>query len=97
MLLNFSFKNFRSFKELSCLELRPANVRDIPYSVLKTKINKEYKALSSSIIYGANASGKSNVILAFDFLKELIISGNIRNQRSIPVELIKKTKLSISQ
>ncbi len=88
MLLNFSFKNFRSFKDLSSLDLRPANIRDIPYSVLKTKINKEYKALSSSIIYGANASGKSNVILAFDFLKELIISGNIRNQRSIPVELI---------
>ncbi|MBQ4098622.1 MAG: AAA family ATPase [Clostridia bacterium] len=88
MLLNFSFKNFRSFRDLSSLDMTPANIRDIPYSVLKTKIKKEYKALSSSIIYGANASGKSNVILALAFMRELVISGNLKNQRCIPVELI---------
>ena len=88
MLLNFSFKNFRSFRDLSGLNMTPANIRDIPYSVLKTKIKREYKALSSSIIYGANASGKSNVILALAFMRELVISGNLKNQRCIPIELI---------
>lgn len=88
MLLNFSFKNFRSFRDLSSLDMTTANIRDIPYSVLKTKIKKEYKALSSSIIYGANASGKSNVILALAFMRELVISGNLKNQRCIPVELL---------
>ncbi len=88
MLLNFSFSNFRSFNDNSSLDLTPANIRDIPYSILRTKIKKEYKALSSSIIYGANASGKSNVILALAFLKDLVISGNLKNQRIIPIELI---------
>lgn len=88
MLLDFTFENFRSFKDSSSLNMVPSNIREIPYSILKTNINKEYKALSSSVIYGANASGKSNLILALAFMKELVISGNIKNQRCIPVELI---------
>lgn len=88
MLLNYSFKNFRSFKDASTLEMTPANVRDIPYSILKAKIGQEYKALCSAIIYGANASGKSNVILSLAFFKELIISGNLKNQRCIPIDLV---------
>lgn len=89
MLLKFSLKNFRSFQEKSTLDMVPANIKDIPYSVLIEKIQKtNYKALSSSILYGANASGKSNLILALDFMRELIISGNLENQRSIPIELI---------
>lgn len=88
MLLKFSFKNFRSFKDLSVLDMTPANIRDIPYSVLKVKKEKQYKALSSAIVYGANASGKSNVILALAFLRELVVSGNLKNQRCVPVELL---------
>lgn len=89
MLLNFSLRNFRSFRDKSTLSMIPVNIRDIPYSVLTEKISHQsYKALSSSILYGANASGKSNVILALDFLREIVIAGNIENQRSIPIQLI---------
>ena len=89
MLLNFSLRNFRSFRDKSKLSMIPVNIRDIPYSVLTEKISHQsYKALSSSILYGANASGKSNVILALDFLREIVIAGNIENQRSIPIQLI---------
>lgn len=88
MLLNYKFSNFRSFCEESVLDMKPANIRDIPYSILCEQANKEYKALSSAVIYGANASGKSNAILVLAFLKELVIAGNIKNQRCIPVGLI---------
>ena len=88
MLLSYKFSNFRSFSEESILSMKPANVRDIPYSILRERANKEYRALSSSIIYGANASGKSNAILVLSFLKELVITGNIKNQRCIPTSLI---------
>ena len=88
MLLNFTFKNFRSFKDCSNLNMIPASIKDIRYSILKMKIKKEYKALCSSVIYGANASGKTNLILAMAFMKELVICGNLKNQSCIPVELI---------
>ena len=63
MLLNFSFKNFRSFRDLSSLDMTPANIRDIPYSVLKTKIKKEYKALKEAIeFYKTISTANNNVV-----------------------------------
>lgn len=87
MLLNFSFSNFRSFKDESNLNLVPANIREISYSILTQKADKQYKGLCSSVIYGANANGKSNALLAIEFLQKLIISGNINSQRCIPIPL----------
>ncbi|MCM1440817.1 MAG: ATP-binding protein [Roseburia sp.] len=87
MLLSFSFSNFRSFQEESSLNLVPANIREIPYSVLTQKADKHYKGLCSSVIYGANANGKSNALLAIEFLQQLVISGNINTQRCMPIPL----------
>jgi hypothetical protein len=66
----------------------PTTIRDLSYSVLKVKADTNYKALSSAVIYGANASGKSNSLLALEFLKALVISGNIKTQQCIPLPLI---------
>lgn len=89
MLLSYKFSNFRSFCNESTMDMKPGNVRDIPYSVLHGQVGKkQYKALSSSIIYGANASGKSNAVLALAFFRELVITGNIKNQRCIPIDLV---------
>lgn len=87
MLLNFSFSNFRSFKTESSLNLAPAHIKEIAYSVLKQKADKEYKGLCSSVIYGSNANGKSNALLAIEFLQELIISGSLNTQRCMPIQL----------
>lgn len=37
------------------------------------------KSLSSSIIYGPNASGKTNIIGAMDVLRSIVLRGNIKN------------------
>lgn len=49
------------------------------------KIRKEIKLLKSSIIYGANASGKSNFIDALLFFKNFIIN-SVRNSEKINVD-----------
>ena len=89
MLLSYKFSNFRSFCNESTMDMKPGNIRDIPYSVLHGQAGKkQYKALSSAIVYGANASGKSNAVLALAFFRELVIAGNIKNQRCIPIDLV---------
>lgn len=40
---------------------------------------KTFKALCSSVVYGPNASGKSNIIGAMDTFKKIVLRGNIRN------------------
>lgn len=47
---------------------------------MKEKVKgKEVKALSSSVIYGPNAAGKTNIIGAMDVLRAIVLRGNIRN------------------
>lgn len=65
MLLQFTFKNFRSFKDENTLDMRAAKVTELSYHVRKA--GKE-KVLPITAVYGANASGKTNVIGALSFM-----------------------------
>lgn len=84
MLLSFSVENYKSFYDKSTFNLVPiAKQTGFEYSILKEKIGKNtYRALSSSIIYGPNASGKSNIISAIEVLKSIISRGHIRNDQN---------------
>lgn len=74
MLLNFEFKNFRSFKNASILTLE-ANSSDQKrsnFSQIENIAGQEFKVLKTAIIYGANASGKSNTMRALFEILNLI-------------------------
>ena len=70
MLIKFSFKNFKSFKNENCLDMEATSLKEHEYNVAKID-NGEY--LKVSAIYGANASGKTNVLQAFDYMKKRIL------------------------
>ena len=70
MLIRFSFKNFKSFKNENCLDMEATSLKEHEYNVAKTE-NGEY--LKVSAIYGANASGKTNVLQAFVYMKKRIL------------------------
>ena len=70
MLIRFSFKNFKSFKNENCLDMEATSLKEHEYNVAKTE-NGEY--LKVSAIYGANASGKTNVLQAFNYMKKRIL------------------------
>lgn len=78
MLLSFSFKGFKSFKEEACLDLRPSMVRDLKYSLLNDEYNsKEAKALSCAVVYGPNSAGKTNILKALNFFKNIVTSRTV--------------------
>ena len=81
MLLEFKATNYKSFKDELIFSMIPApKQKGLDYSILHEKIgNRTYKGLSSAIIYGANASGKTNIIGAMDTFKNIVLRGNIRN------------------
>jgi len=81
MLLEFETENYKSFKDRVKFSMIPApKQRDLPYSILHEKAGKkEYKALSSAVVYGPNAAGKTNIIGAIQTFKAIILRGNIRN------------------
>lgn len=84
MLLEFKAKNYKSFKEELIFSMVPApKQKGLDYSVLSQKIgSKNYKGLCSAVIYGPNASGKTNIIGAMEVFKSIISRGTIRNDEN---------------
>ena len=70
MLIRFSFANFKSFKNENCLDMEATSLKEHDYNVLKTS-NGDF--LKVSAIYGANASGKTNVLEAFYYMKKKVL------------------------
>lgn len=97
MLLEFKTENFKSFLNEMDFSMTPApKQKDLEYSVLKREIgNKTYKGLCCAIIYGPNASGKTNIISAMDVFKEIILKGNIRNSDELRSLNISEGKLEL--
>lgn len=97
MLLQFKTENFKSFLDEMNFSMTPApKQKDLEYSILEHKIgNKTYKGLCSAIIYGPNASGKTNIISAMDVFKEIILKGNIRNSDELRSPNISEGKLEL--
>ncbi|HSH03807.1 MAG TPA: ATP-binding protein [Anaerolineae bacterium] len=75
MLMTFSVGNFRSFKETVTFSMVAANItaknKDLDRENLFSIGN--VSLLKSASIYGANASGKSNVLRAFAFMKDFVL------------------------
>ena len=71
MLLSFEFENFKSFKDANVLDLTAAKITEYDYHV--RQYGKE-RVLPVAAIYGANASGKSNVYQAMQFMTYYVIA-----------------------
>ncbi|MBD2302013.1 ATP/GTP-binding protein [Nostoc sp. FACHB-190] len=83
MLIEFSVGNYRSFKDKVTFSMVAANI------VAKDKqlddnnvfaVDDELKLLKSAAIYGANASGKSNLAKAMNFMKWFMINSSKETQ-----------------
>lgn len=70
MLLQFSVNNFRSIKDTITFSMNTASNGASKHSFQV----RDYNLLNSAVIYGANASGKSNVLKAMGFMRNLILN-----------------------
>ncbi|MGF7144127.1 hypothetical protein HNQ56_002558 [Anaerotaenia torta] len=70
MLLMFKVKNYTSFKNEAILDMRATAYVQHPSHVIP--INDKLGLLKTTAVYGANASGKSNLISAMFFFEQYI-------------------------
>ena len=73
MLLRFAVENFLSFKDLQEFKMAAGKVRKHGSHVYETEEGK--RILKSGFIFGANASGKSNLVKAIDMAKKTVLRG----------------------
>lgn len=72
MLIRFNVENFLSFNQLAEFSLIGNKERRLSTHVVK---GEGVNILKTGVIYGANASGKSNLVKAIDFSRKAIIKG----------------------
>ena len=70
MLIQFRYKNFKSFRDDTILDFSATKITE--HSDRVVQVGNE-KILPTAAIFGANASGKSNVIQAFRFMTTYVI------------------------
>lgn len=71
MLLEFSVGNYLSFKEKKTLNLIAASISD--FNETNTVTTERNTLLKGAVIYGPNASGKSNLIRAMSTMRRLVL------------------------
>ena len=85
MLIDFSFKNIRSFKDEVTFSMEVGEgITD--YAEDNTISSGEIDVVKSSFIFGGNASGKTNVIRAFQLLRQVVVYGTPSELDLLPVD-----------
>lgn len=79
MLLNYKFQNFRSFKNKTTLSMNAGVQRTLDENLIR---ENGLRILPSAVIYGANASGKSNIIMSLAVMREIVLQGSLETLSS---------------
>jgi AAA15 family ATPase/GTPase len=74
MLIEFNVENFLSYKDLSTLSMvavKSFKEHQLPNTI---ETGSNFRLLKSAIVYGNNASGKSNLLEAMSFMKDMVLN-----------------------
>lgn len=91
MLMEFTVGNFRSFKEPVTLSMLAAKLKARDPKVDENNtiaINDKITLLMAAPIYGANASGKSNLIQAIGFMRQFVLTSSKESQSGEPIKVV---------
>jgi AAA15 family ATPase/GTPase len=88
MLVEFSASNFRSIRERQTLSMVAASGAELRAThVFDPSAPATPELVRSAVLYGPNAAGKSNLILALEFMRDFVLNSAQKKQKGdeIPV------------
>lgn len=90
MLLQFSVKNYKTFKEKATLSLVASNYDKETREVdnIYKDVKNGFRLLKTAIIYGANAGGKSKLFEAFSFMRYFVINSSKESLKGEVIDTI---------
>jgi len=88
VLIEMSVTNFRSLKETQRFSMLKNKGNELLESnVFNVSAAGEFELLRSAVIYGANASGKSNFLMALDTMEEIVLHSALGQQSGDPLSV----------
>lgn len=99
MLIEFNVENYLSIKNKQTLSLIANKSNELEENICTVEGNINLNVLKSAVIYGANAAGKSNVLLAVRAMMDLVTqsAANTQAGEDIPVFPFKLDSSSIKK
>ena len=78
MIVEFNFENFLSFREKQSLSLLTGSKKkeEEHKNNYVSFSDDKYRILKTVAIYGANASGKSNILKAMTFMRNFVVNSH---------------------
>ena len=87
MLIELRVSNFRSFKDEVVFSMEPYSKNGEKTNLIETGFSKVPYVYKTSGIFGANASGKTNVLEALGYLKSILsIGASTKSEDKLPSE-----------
>lgn len=89
MILQFSIKNYRTFKERAVLSFVASNYDKDTRENENIYYHEKFglRLLKSAVVYGANASGKSKLLDAFMFMRQYVINSSKKGQKGDEIDV----------
>lgn len=87
MLVEFSVENYRSFLKKQTLSLVASEDEVMLDSTFAMPGSSDMRLVKSAVIFGANASGKSNLLQAISTLKKIVVTSASRMQQGDKFDL----------
>ena len=80
-LLQFTVGNYRSFHQARTFSMVPSSIQDNPKECVVAE--GHYRYLTAAAVYGANSSGKSNLVMALATMKRMVLNSVKLNDHDI--------------
>lgn len=84
MIINFSVQNFGSIKEKQTLSFEADKSKHLEDTYVVSF--GKHRVLKLALIYGANASGKTTILKALDFLRDIVLEPNRKKTDELDFE-----------
>ena len=81
MLVEFKVTNFRSFRDTQVFSMVASSDQTLADNTITTAALGKRRLLRSAVVYGANAAGKSNLIIALNFVSDFVTKAADRKPR----------------
>ncbi|HKM06639.1 MAG TPA: AAA family ATPase, partial [Sphaerochaeta sp.] len=89
MILQYSVKNFKVFKETATISFIASNYDKTTREIENVQFiaEKDLRVLRSAVVYGANAAGKTKLFESLAFFKRFIINSSKEGQQGQSIDV----------
>lgn len=85
MLIEFNITNHRSFKDIAILSMEASSIKDLNSQAVFEECGRKH--LKLAVLYGANGSGKSNLLDSIVLMRSLVIDSSRESQAEDPLNV----------